>query len=370
MALRRFDIEAGGEAFAFRAETEPTIDFWLGKYPEDKQRSAVIPLLWLAQKDNGGWLSEPAMRTVADRLQMPYIRVYEVATFYTMFRLQPVGKHHVQLCGTTPCMLRGANDLKKVCEKKIGKKMAVTDDGRLSWEEVECLGACVNAPMVQINDYYYEDLTPDSFGEILGKLANGVDVAPGTFVDRMNSAPEGGATTLKEEALYDGSRNGAKSLPNLPEAKTEEAPTAEAKGKPDRAPPTNVDREEPDQEEVDAAEEGEAEASDAANAQLEGVRPESQELHTGAGDDLKRISGIGPKNEEQLNSLGIHSFEQIANWTPDNVKWVEGYLSFRGRIDREDWVGQAKTLAAGGETDFSKRASAGDGETAREEGED
>ena len=128
MALRRFDLEAGGDHFAFKPETEPTIAFWLGKYPEDKKRSAVIPLLWLAQKDNAGWLSEPAMREVADRLEMPYIRVYEVATFYTMFRLQPVGKHHIQLCGTTPCMLRGANDLKAVCEKKIGKPMHVTDD--------------------------------------------------------------------------------------------------------------------------------------------------------------------------------------------------------------------------------------------------
>lgn len=223
MGVRRFDIEAGGDRFEFAAETEPKIAFWLAKYPEDKKRSGVIPLLWLAQKDNAGWLSEPAMRAVADRLEMPYIRVYEVATFYTMFRLQPVGKHHVQLCGTTPCVLRGANDLKTVAEKMIGTKMAVTDDGRLSWEEVECLGACVNAPMVQINDYYYEDLTPESFGEILSKLANGAVVEPGTFVDRLNSAPEGGPTSLSEAALFDGSRNADVSvLPNLP-SDTEEA---------------------------------------------------------------------------------------------------------------------------------------------------
>ncbi|MEL7481695.1 MAG: NAD(P)H-dependent oxidoreductase subunit E, partial [Pseudomonadota bacterium] len=123
MGVRRFDIEAGGTDFTFLGETEPKIDFWLGKYPDDRKRSAVIPLLWLAQKDNGGWLSEPAMRAVADRLEMPYIRVYEVATFYTMFRLQLVGRFHVQICGTTPCMLRGANDLKTVAEQKIGKKM-------------------------------------------------------------------------------------------------------------------------------------------------------------------------------------------------------------------------------------------------------
>ena len=344
MALRRFDIEAGGDSFAFKADTEPTIAFWMAKYPEGKERSAVIPLLWLAQKDNGGWLSEPAMREVADRLAMPYIRVYEVATFYTMFKLAPVGKHHVQLCGTTPCMLRGANDLKKVCEKKIGKKMAVTDDKRLSWEEVECLGACVNAPMVQINDYYYEDLTPESLSEILDKLGNGVDVAPGNFVDRLNSAPEGGATTLKEDSLYDGSRNSVKGLPNLPETEAETEPKSEAKGKPDQAPPTNVDREEPDEEKLEAAEEGE-EATREAESQIEGTRPEALEPAGQQADDLKRISGIGPKNEEQLNSLGIYTFRQIAGWTPDNVKWVEGYLVFRGRIEREDWVGQARALA-------------------------
>lgn len=349
MALRRFDIEAGGDSFSFKPETEPTIEFWLGKYPADKKRSAVIPMLWLAQKDNDGWLSEPAMREVANRLEMPYIRVYEVATFYTMFRLQPVGKHHIQLCGTTPCMLRGANDLKTVCEKKIGKKMAVTDDGRLSWEEVECLGACVNAPMVQINDYYYEDLTPESLEEILGKLGNGIDVAPGTFVDRIKSAPEGGPTSLKEEALFDGSRNGTTVLPNLPEASDDTAPEPEAKAEPDRKPPTNTSREEPE---------------------IEGEKPEAVEVSDEKKDDLKRISGIGPKNEDQLNELGIFTFAQIAAWSDDNVKWVEGYLAFRGRVEREDWVGQAKTLASGDETDFSKRVDAGEVDSSLEEGED
>ena len=343
MALRRFDLEAGGDSFAFKAETEPTIAFWMGKYPEDKKRSAVIPLLWLAQKDNGGWLSEPAMRTVADRLEMPYIRVYEVATFYTMFRLQPVGRHHVQLCGTTPCMLRGANELKKVCEKRIGKKMAVTDDGRLSWEEVECLGACVNAPMVQINDYYYEDLTPESLDEILGKLAGGVTVEPGTFVDRLNSAPEGGATSLSDESLFDGSRNGVGVLPNLPEAEPAkaDAPTPEATGEPARKEPTNVDREETSKEDIKAAD---TEVDD--GAELEGARPQAAEVKAEEADDLKKIKGIGPKIEGQLHGLGVFTYAQIAAWTPDNVKWVDGYLSFRGRIEREAWIEQAKTLAS------------------------
>ena len=350
MALRRFDLEAGGDSFAFKPETEPTIAFWLGKYPEDKKRSAVIPLLWLAQKDNEGWLSEPAMREVADRLEMPYIRVYEVATFYTMFRLQPVGKNHIQLCGTTPCMLRGANDLKEVCHKVIGKPMSVTDDGRLSWEEVECLGACANAPMVQINDYYYEDLTSESFTEILGKLQNGAEVQPGTFVDRVNSAPEGGATSLLEGDLYDGSRNAISELPNLPKEGAQEAEPAPAP-----AP---------------AAEKKTTLIKDSKPAPKAEDKPETVEVAAGDEDDLKRIKGIGPVNEKALNELGIYKFSQIAGWTPANVDWVEDFMSFPGRIEREDWIAQAKTLADGEETEFSKRVDAGEVESSLEEGDD
>ena len=355
MALRRFDIEAGGDSFAFRAETEPTIAFWLGKYPEARKQSAVIPLLWLAQKDNDGWLSEPAMREVADRLDMPYIRVYEVATFYTMFRLKPVGKYHIQLCGTTPCMLRGANDLKTVCEGKIGKKFAVTDDGKLSWEEVECLGACANAPMVQINDDYFEDLTVDSLGEIIERLRNGAEVEPGPQVDRINSAPEGGTDVLTDDALFDGSRNRAcPGLPNLPEAEVVEEPAPEAKGKSEEAPPTNTKREETALVDV---------------KDVAGERPEAAEVDEAARENLKEIKGIGPVNEGQLNELGIYTFAQIAAWTPANVDWVEDFLSFPGRIAREDWIGQAKILAGGGETEFSRRVESGEVDSSKDEGE-
>lgn len=349
MGVRRFNIEAGGDAFEFAAETEPKIVFWLGKYPESRKRSAVIPLLWLAQKDNAGWLSEPAMREVADRLEMPYIRVYEVATFYTMFRLQPVGRYHVQLCGTTPCMLRGANDLKAEAEKLIGPKMNVTDDGRLSWEEVECLGACVNAPMVQINDYYYEDLTPESFGEIIGKLGNGVPVDPGVFVDRLNSAPQGGPTSLTSAELFDGSRI-ISALPNLVSKEAEpEAPAPKPAG------------------------EGKTTLIDTANkepsAEPEGDKPTAFDPSAGEADELKRIKGIGPKNEEALNALGIYTFAQIAAWTPLNVAWIEGSLSFPGRIQRENWIAQAIELAQGGETEFSKRVDAGEVPSSQEDGE-
>ena len=351
MGVRRFNLEAGGDSFSFAAETEPKIAFWLGKYPADRKRSGVIPLLWLAQKDNDGWLSEPAMREVADRLEMPYIRVYEVATFYTMFRLQPVGRYHVQLCGTTPCMLRGANDLKEVAEQHIGPKMKVTDDGRLSWEEVECLGACVNAPMVQINDYYYEDLTTESFEGILGKLSNGVPVDPGTFVDRVNSAPEGGLTSLTSAELFDGSRI-ISELPNLGEPEPEEAPSAPVAPPPEPKKTTLIDAAKP------------AEASEP-----EGERPEAFDATTGEADELKRIKGIGPKNEQALNELGIYTFAQIAVWTPENVAWVEGSLSFPGRIQRENWISQAIELAQGGETEFSKRVDKGEVASSKNEGE-
>ena len=339
MGVRRFDIEAGGEDFSFDPSTEPKIEFWLAKYPEDRKRSAVIPMLWLAQKDNAGWLSEPAMREVADRLEMPYIRVYEVATFYTMFRLQPVGRNHIQLCGTTPCMLRGANDLKKVCEEKIGRKMQVTDDGKLSWEEVECLGACANAPMAQINDYYFEDLTPETFADLIDKMQNGVEVEPGPVIDRQRSAPVSGLTSLSEQSLYDGSMAKPIQLPNLPNAT----------GDDDEAEAVHV----PTISETE-------QSSVAAATPSTGEAPPTVAMPSGGSDDLKRIKGIGPKNEEALNDLGIFTFAQIAAWSPENVDWVEERLDFPGRIEREDWINQARQLADGEETDFSKRVDAGD----------
>ena len=141
-------------------------------------------------------MPQKAIEHVADMLGMAYIRVLEVATFYTMFNLEPVGRYHVQLCGTTPCVLRGAEDLKKVCHKRIGEQFHVTPDGKFSWVEVECLGACVNAPMVQINYDFYEDLTPDSLEDLFDQLAAGIEPKPGPQIDRQFSAPVGGPTTL------------------------------------------------------------------------------------------------------------------------------------------------------------------------------
>ena len=193
------------ETFQWTEENLQWCEGQIAKYPEGRQASAVIPFLWQAQKQEG-WISIPAMEAIAQQLDMPYIRVYEVATFYTMFNLVPVGKYFVQLCGTTPCMLRGAEDLKDVCRKVIGAENRITESGNLSWLEVECLGACCNAPMVQINDYYYEDLTPEKFEEILLKLDREEYVEPGTFnPGRHTSDPEGDNTSLNDPALYDGS---------------------------------------------------------------------------------------------------------------------------------------------------------------------
>jgi len=189
--------------FAFTPENQAWAKSQIAKYPEGRQASAVILLLWRAQEQAGGWVPQKAIERVAGMLGMPLIRVLEVATFYTMFNLAPVGRHFVQLCGTTPCMLRGANELKQVCRDKIGEPGRVTADGSFSWIEVECLGACVNAPMVQINYDTYEDLTPESFGRILDDLAAGKPVKTGPQIDRQFSAPIGGPTTLTDPSLYE-----------------------------------------------------------------------------------------------------------------------------------------------------------------------
>ena len=203
MSVRRLaPPEMQPKEFSFSKENLAWAKDQVKKYPEGRQASAIIPLLWRAQEQAGGWLPETAIRAVADFLGMAHIRALEVATFYTMFNLSPVGKFHVQLCGTTPCRLRGADDLEKVCKKRIGEQGEVTEDGKFSWVEVECLGACVNAPMVQIGSDYYEDLTADSLSRLLDELAAGKSPKPGPQVDRQLSAPVGGPTTLTDASLY------------------------------------------------------------------------------------------------------------------------------------------------------------------------
>jgi NADH-quinone oxidoreductase subunit E len=203
MSVRRL-AETQPPNFAFTPQNLEWAKQQIAKYPPGRQQSAVIPILWRAQEQAGGWLPQKAIEAVAAMLGMAKIRVLEVATFYTMFNLAPVGRFHVQFCGTTPCLLRGADQLKKVLHRRIGEENHVTPDGTFSWVEVECLGACVNAPMVQINADYYEDLTAETLTRILDELAAGKTPKPGPQIDRQQSAPIGGATTLTDQSLDGG----------------------------------------------------------------------------------------------------------------------------------------------------------------------
>jgi len=210
MAVRKLaPEELQPKSFVFTPENEAFADQQIAKYPPGRQASAVIALLWRAQEQAGGWLPRKAIEAVAAKLDMAPIRVMEVATFYTMFNLEPVGKYFIQFCGTTPCMLRGAGDIKKVLERRIGESGHVSADGNFSWLEVECLGACCNAPMVQINDDYYEDLTPENFEKLLDDLAAGRPVKTGSQIGRRTSEPHEDVKTLQDPALFDGSLIGA-----------------------------------------------------------------------------------------------------------------------------------------------------------------
>lgn len=224
MAVRR-PAKNQPDSFKWSSANQAWCDAQVTKFPEGRQASCVIPFLWRGQKQEG-WISIPMMEAIARQLEMPYIRVYEVATFYSMFNLAPAGAYFIQVCGTTPCMLRGSQNLNAVCERVIGKQNTVTADGKFSWLEVECLGACVNAPMVQIStndgDHYYEDLTAEMFEELLGKLAKGEEVKIGTAnPERHTSNPAGDLTSLTDPTLYDGSAG--KPIRELPNS----TPTAE-----------------------------------------------------------------------------------------------------------------------------------------------
>jgi NADH-quinone oxidoreductase subunit E len=374
------------DSFAFDAENLAWAKQTIAKYPPGKQASAVIPLLWRAQEQNDNWVTKPAIEYVADMLDMSYIRVLEVATFYTMFQLQPVGKTaHIQVCGTTPCMLRGAEALKKVCQNRIHHEPHhLSEDGRFSWEEVECLGACVNAPMVQIFKDTYEDLTPESFEKLIDDLAAGRKVRVGPQIDRHMAAPEGGPTTLIEPSLYEGTRTFTRveappPPPPAPAAASPSGVTVPAgTPAPAQVPPAPSDVRPPTPASVVAEAQklaAERRAQDKGDvvpgkAQTEtnvtratpqevketlgvtSVADAKPELHTGPkggkADDLELIWGVGPKLREMLNDMGVWHFDQIASWTEKEIAWVDARLEgFKGRIHRDDWVEQAKKLASG-----------------------
>src|ERR1700740_2128357 len=206
MSLRRLaPPEIQPASFAFSAENAAWANSPIAKYPQGRQASAVISLLWRGQEQEG-WVSHPMVESIAKMLSMPFIRVLEVATFYTMFNLEPVGEHLVQVCTTTPCWLRGSDDVVAACKKHIAPAPhTVSADGKFSWMEVECLGACVNAPMLQIGKDFYEDLDGPLTEKLLEDLRAGKPIKPGPANDRHTSEPEGGALTLTDPSLYDGS---------------------------------------------------------------------------------------------------------------------------------------------------------------------
>ncbi len=402
MSVRRLAEPAVQPAsFAFDKAFTAQAKTWIQKYPEGRQQSAVIPLLMLAQEQQG-WVTKAAIEHVADMLSMPYIRVLEVATFYTQFQLKPVGtRAHVQVCGTTPCMLRGSEALMDVCRSKIHHDQFHTNaDGTLSWEEVECLGACVNAPMVMIFKDTYEDLTPERLAEIIDQFeaGKGASVPVGPQTDRIFAAPISGLTSLADEkaVLKPVSKGAAKGARATAAAPSPVAPSNAAKPKTD-ALETSPAMKSPSSVKVAPAAEKAASvaaprhsvaAANKASEEVEKVakqrksaapkaepaaafkapdvaagkkdaKPSLDDKNRPAGiekpaavDDLKLISGVGPKIEGTLHSLGIFTFSQVASWKKAEREWVDGYLNFKGRIERDDWVKQAKALAKGGVAEY------------------
>lgn len=333
MSVRRLAHEnVQPAAFKFNAANSKWARETIKKYPKGREASAVIPLLMRAQ-DQDGWVTKASIEVMADMLNMPYIRVLEVATFYTQFQLKPVGtKAHIQVCGTTPCMLRGAGELIAVCKNKINAQPFETnEDGSLSWEEVECQGACVNAPMIMVFKDTYEDLTPERLSEIIDEYeaGNGDAVKTGPQIDRIFSAPIGGPTSLTAD-------------PNVKKSKSKSA----------KKPATKKPSVKKSADKKSAAKKATTKSSsDAAPLLTDKNRPKSIKKPKQV-DDLKLISGVGPKIEGILHELGIFTFAQVASWKKAEREWVDGYLRFKGRIDRDDWIKQAKALAKGGRDEY------------------
>jgi len=338
MSVRRLaEEQVQPESFAFNTANKKWAKTTIAKYPKGRQQSAVIPLLMRAQ-DQDGWVTKKCIEHVADMLDMPYIRALEVATFYTQFQLKPVGtKAHIQVCGTTPCMLRGSDELIKICKNKINAKpFELNKEGTLSWEEVECQGACVNAPMIMVFKDTYEDLTPERFEEIIDEFEAGKDVKTGPQVDRVFSAPEGGAVTLTEVPAKRAASK--KPAAKKPAAKAKAAPAAKTKAAAKPAAKKALAKKVAPKPAAKAAPKGDVLFA----------------VPAGDKDDLKLISGVGPVLEGKLNALGITQFSQVAKFTKKQIAEVDDRLSFKGRIERDDWKAQAKALAKGGAEEYRK----------------
>ena len=351
------------DSFAFTPANQAWAEGQITKYPEGRQASAIIPLLWRAQEQEG-WLTRPAIEHISDMLGLAYIRGLEVASFYFMFQLQPVGSvAHVQVCGTTSCMICGAEDLVAVCKDKIAPKAhMLSDDGKFSWEEVECLGSCSNAPMAQIGKDYYEDLTAARMGEIIDQIAAGKVPVPGPQNGRYAAEPLSGLTSLKEYDSGKTQHNISAQLAidigdTIKRIDGTEVPlTMPWLGKTaKKAAKKTPAKKAPVKEATPVAAKAEPAKTAAASA---GKKPELMTAPRKSGaDDLKMIKGVGPKLEKTLNGMGFYHFDQVAKWSADELAWVDQNLEgFKGRASRDGWIAQAKLLAAGAETEFSKRA--------------
>ena len=384
--LRRLHLEQP-DSFAFTPANQAWAEAQITKYPEGRQASAIIPLLWRAQEQEG-WLTRPAIEHVAGMLGMAYIRALEVATFYFMFHLQPTGSvAHIQVCGTTSCMICGAEDLIGVCREKIADhSQELSPDGKFSWEEVECLGACANAPMVQIGKDYYEDLTVERLGWIIDELAAGRVPAPGPQNGRYASEPASGLTSLTEYSegrlpqnasvalaaeigdtvkRIDGTEvpliapwkgSGVETKAPPPPRPPEESPPAPPQNTDTPGPQpsaerpasaTGVSKQAADagsRAKPDSSRDPKGEAAGAVQDRAERAPETLEGPRGGQADDLTRLRGVGPQLARRLNEVGIYHFAQMASWGPEEVEWMDGRLRARGRIERDDWVAQAKAL--------------------------
>ena len=386
--LRRLHKEQPA-SFAFTSANLAWAEGQIAKYPEGRQASAIIPLLWRAQEQEG-WLTRPAIEHVADKLGMAYIRALEVATFYFMFQLQPIGSvAHIQICGTTSCMICGAEELIAVCKELVADKAhALSADGKFSWEEVECMGACTNAPMAQIGKDYYEDLTADKLRALIGRFSNGEVPVPGPQNGRYSSEPLSGLTSLKAHEVgrkpYNASAQNAVDIgdtvkridgtevplltPWIPKVVHADA-TADA---PEAVTPAVGVAVEPKPGIAEVADKTgatvhEAPAESKGRPVADGDAPEATPLATpeaktpapfgdtkpaglvaprgGVADNLQKLEGIGPVIEKLCHSLGIFHFDQIAAFGPAEVAWMDSNLKgFRGRVSRDKWVAQAKLI--------------------------
>ena len=334
------------DSFEFTPANKAWAKAQISKYPEGRQASAIIPLLWREQ-EQVGWLPRPAIEAVADMLGLAYMRALEVATFYFMFQLQPVGSvAHIQVCGTTSCMICGAEDLISVCREKIASEAhQLSADGRFSWEEVECLGACTNAPMAQIGKDYYENLTADGFAAMIDEMAEGKIPLPGPQNGRFSCEPLGGATSLKQ---YEANRQAYNASAALAVELNDTLKRIDGREVPVTTPWLGKSK--------TNAKGAKSSATDSST----GIAPKQPRLlkvaRKAGADDLGLIKGIGPKLKALLNAAGIFHFDQISKWTAENVAWADAHFpGFKGCASRDAWPEQADALVAQNKTKTQTR---------------